>query len=142
MTTASEILSAQQLKAFNDDGYLVLPNLNIKVLLWELNLFKSTFETKEFVQNNPIILNFKQVKKSNILLKKGDILFLTKHYSLRKQKNLKILSKLIYDFIEIEHFSNSIVVLKSLKELSYDRFFLMLDNKSFDIKSFKDYYSV
>ena len=26
MTTSSEILSAKQLQAFNDDGYLVLPN--------------------------------------------------------------------------------------------------------------------
>ena len=120
--------------------YLILPNLKINILLWKLNFFKSAFEMQEFSQNKSLLLNFVQSKRNDFLLKKGDSVLLKKRISLRQQKDLVIINKIFFDFIEIEYFSNHINILKSLKELSYDKFFILLNNKSFNVKFLKDYF--
>lgn len=92
-------------------------------LLCFLLLFDSPFQARQFINNGNLLLNNNKVI-SNIYVKKGDIL---KFVSLGKkslilQNRIDCLffpfNKFFFFFIEIDYYTNTIVVVKSLKDFS------------------------
>jgi ribosomal protein S4 len=119
-------------------NYLVYPEFRIDILLWNLNLFYSSYQARQSINNNEVLVNGKAVK-SNTFLKKGDIIsFLdsgSNNYAFKKiidsySKNEKFLT-----FVEIDYYTKTIILLKSYNELSSEDIFL-LTTEYINVKSF------
>jgi ribosomal protein S4 len=119
-------------------NYLVYPEFRIDILLWNLNLFYSSYQARQSINNNDILVNGKFVK-ANTFLKKGDIIsFIDKGYNnhdFKKivdtcSKNEKFLT-----FVEIDYYTKTIVILKSYNELSSEDMFLLV-TEYINIKNF------
>jgi len=119
---------------------LIKPELKLTILLWRLNFFRTSFDTQNFLKKDKVILNNKLWKNENYVLQKGDTILLPKSFNIRYNKKLKIKSRLFYNYIDIDFFSNTIVILKSFSELSNENFFLELDNKKFDVQDLRSYF--
>jgi len=119
-------------------NYLVYPEFRVDILLWNLNLFYSTFQARQSIQNNEILVNGKSIKV-NTFLKKGDIIsFLNTSssiYDFNKivasySKNEKFLT-----FVEIDFYTKTIILLKSYNELSSEDMLLLITDY-INIKNF------
>lgn len=95
----------------------------LEILLWKLNFFNSIYEAKQAIKNKKILINskFSSIKK---FLKKGDIIVI---------KNLKknlITSNffLFFSFIEVDYYTNTILILKDPNEALKKDFYLLLVN--------------
>lgn len=107
----------------------------LDVLLWRLRFFKSTFEARVFINSNFINVNQKFVK-GNYLLKKGDII--TFSGKLKYFENL-INSKRVFfirSFLEIDFYTNTIIILQSPSEISTSEFSFLI-KKYFDLNKFR-----
>ena len=58
--------------------------------------------------------------------------------NITQKRNKSSLSDIIFSFIEVDYYSNNIVILKDLKDLTTDDFYLLL-NETYNIKKIKDY---
>lgn len=119
-------------------NYLVYPEFRIDILLWNLNLFSSSYHARQAINNNEILVNNRFVK-ANTFLKKGDIISFVdtdfSFYTFKKivdsySKNEKFLT-----FIEIDYYTKTIILLKSYKELSSEDLFLLV-TEYINIKNF------
>ena len=107
----------------------------LDILLWRLRFFKSTFEARTFINNNLINVNQKFVK-GNYILKKGDII--TFSGKLKYFENL-INSKRVFfirSFLEIDFYTNTIIILQSPSEISTSEFSFLI-KKYFDLNKFR-----
>jgi len=133
-----------QKSKLNNDLFLstlVKPEFRIDILLWRLNLVSSCFEARQRLNNKEITVNGKFVR-GNMFLKKGDVI------SFQKQTffNLNLVSilKRIYThqkistFIEVDFYTQTLVVVKDLKELTSDDF-NFFTKEYLDLKKFRDY---
>lgn len=95
----------------------------VDFLLCFLLLFDSPFQARQFINNGNLILNNKKII-SNIYVKKGDILqfvnFEKKELILqdRIDRSFFPFNKFFFFFIEVDYYTNTIVVVKSLKDFS------------------------
>jgi ribosomal protein S4 len=97
----------------------------IDVLLWNLKLFTSTYEAIQNINYGNILVNG-VIVKSNIFLKKGDIITSTKPVNLiSKNFSKKSFSKKFNSMIEIDFYTNSIIIVKDFTETTYLDFTLM-----------------
>jgi ribosomal 50S subunit-recycling heat shock protein len=108
----------------------------IDILLWRLGFFTSCSLIKNILQKNEILLN-SAVLKSLTFLKKGDIIHLPKTKKLIFT-SLNHKSLLFHSFLEIDYYTNTVVILKDLNSLSYKDFFL-LTRSFYNILDLKDY---
>ena len=122
---------------------LIKPEFKIDILLWRLNFFRSSYQARQSVNDGEIFLNSKNAIRSNITLQKGDIITFTPKKSLVNFKTNTILkntyfSKQLSTFVEVDYYTNSIVVLKNFNDLSSDDFRLLIRHY-FNLKKFNDY---
>ena len=107
----------------------------LDLLLWKLKIFSSPYESRQYIKNNVILVNNKSSYEA-YFLKKGDIIKF-KSFSLLNYKN-KILNNKGFDFlqsfIEIDYYTNCIIILKDLNTFSIEDFFLILYNQSINLK--------
>jgi ribosomal protein S4 len=112
---------------------LIKPFFKLDILLWKLCFFNSTFEAKQAFLNNQISINSVKIKKT-LFLSKGDIIklgFLNKKI---RPLNLNFLNS----FIEVDYYTNTIVILKDLEEINVnDTHFFFKEN--IPLKKFLDY---
>ena len=119
-------------------NYLVYPNFRIDILLWNLNFFSSSFQARQVINNNGILLNGRALK-ANVFLTKGDVItfkdtqnegYIYNQIVERFSKTKKILT-----FVEIDYYTKTIVVLKDYKELSLEDLYLLI-TEHLDLKIF------
>lgn len=99
----------------------ILPLFKLDILLWKLAFYNSTYESKQAIKNKNVLVNFEN-KKENYTLVKGDIIQIK---NLNKTLN-KVPLLLLNSFLEIDYYTNTIVILKSPEEFSEKDFFFIL----------------
>ena len=107
------------------------------ILLWRLNVFKSSYQASQFINNNNVLVNG-VISNNCIFLKKGDIITLSNNLlNLEFDNN----DKNIFSFVEIDYYTNNIIVLKDFDQLNFEDFFFFF-NKTINLKKFIDYIKV
>jgi len=121
-------------------NYLVIkPEFKINILLWRLNFFQTPYAAQQSINNKEILLNGKSIK-SNVFLKKGDVLTLpfssfSNLFAFRKTLKNHSLSNFFNTFLEVDHYTKTIVMIKSFNSLNSSDFSL-LNRYFFDLKYF------
>jgi len=118
---------------------LLKPEFRLDILLWRLNFFESSYQARQAINEKKVKVNEKTVA-GNFFLKKGDLISFIdlKNLNITKKRNKSSLSDIVFSFIEVDYYSNNIVILKDLKDLTTDDFHLLL-NETYNIKKIKDY---
>ena len=104
-------------------------------------LFSSSFSARQSINNKQITVNNKFVA-GNFFLKKGDIISFDSDSFLKI--NLSSNFSRIYTqqkyctFVEVDVYSQTLVVVKDLKDLTSDDFNFFI-NEYVDLKKFRDY---
>jgi ribosomal protein S4 len=121
---------------------LLKPEFRLDILLCRLNFFSSSYQAFQIISEKKIMVNDKTVS-GNFSLSKGDIISFKSNYNLKTLNLRKIRSNLsfsdsINSFIEVDYYSNRIIVVKDLKSLSQDDFFISVEEHH-NLKKLKDY---
>jgi ribosomal protein S4 len=121
---------------------LVKPQFRIDILLSNLNLFFTAYQARQSINSGLVLVNKKAIS-SNYFLKKGDIISFKKisvsHFlSLKNFYTFQSKSNYLASFLEIDHYTKTIIILKDYVQLGEEDFSLILSN-SFDLKLLKDY---
>ena len=103
-------------------NFLVKPVYRVDILLSRLHFFYSLYQTRQFIKYGIILINGKKVDISYVL-KKGDVISfnLKKMYKHLKFKEIStnfLNNNAIYSFIELDLYTNSLVILKDIDELT------------------------
>lgn len=106
----------------------------VDILLWKLNFFKSAFAAQQEINNLNILINNKPIQ-SNFFVSKGDIITFKK---ILPQIFLSTQIEFLYSFIEVDYYSNTIVIIKDLTHLSPEDNNLII-RENISIKKFVDY---
>lgn len=114
---------------------LVKNEFRLDLLLWKLYLFESSYSARIAINNNLVLVNNKVVS-GNFNLKKGDIISFKSLPNLKNNFKRLIRYKYLLSFIEIDYYSNTIILLKSYSDLQAEDFFL-LNYKFFDLNQLK-----
>lgn len=108
----------------------------IDTLLWRLNFFNSCFLVKNSIQKKELLLN-NALLNSIVFLKKGDIIQIPKSIKLTFN-GFNSKSILFHSFIEVDYYTNTIVIVKDLSSLNQEDFFL-LTRSVYNVLDLKDY---
>lgn len=103
-------------------NFLVKPIYRVDILLSRLHLFYSLYQTRQFIKYGIILVNGKKVD-SNYILKKGDLISfhlkkVHKHLEFKDISTKFLNNSAIYSFIELDLYTNSLVILKDMNELT------------------------
>lgn len=106
----------------------------LDIFLWRLRIFKTSYQAGLFINHNFVRVNSKIVR-SNYVLNRGDIISFDGKINFFS--NLKRLKKtlLLNSFLEIDYYTNSIVLLSSVKEMTPLNFSLFMKTY-FDLAKF------
>jgi len=122
----------------------VKPLFKVNVLLTKLFFFTSVYDVNRILQNQEILLNGTTLKQPNVFLKKGDLISFKSYSTVCSKtlvKNLKSSSffSSFYNFVEIDQYSKTIIVIKDYNSLSNHDISLIY--KSYlNMKYLKDYF--
>ena len=121
---------------------LLKPEFRLDILLWRLNFFESSYQARQAINEKKVKVNQKRVA-GNFFLSKGEIIsfsdsFNFKNLDINEKINKNTQSDIIFSFVEVDYYSNTIVLIKNLKDLTTDDFHLLL-NETYNIKKIKDY---
>lgn len=115
---------------------ITLPFFRIDILLWKCGLFRSSFEAIQKIEQGVVNINFKTIRNVNFL-KKGDIITFSDS-SFIKYSKFESKIPFLYSLLEIDYYSNTLVILKGNEELVQEDVFTLL-NTSLSINLFKNY---
>jgi len=121
---------------------LIKPEFRIDILLWKLNFFSSSYKARQAINENRVSVNDKHIY-SNYYLLKGDVIsftnkFDTKFLNVAQNRNKNLNTSIILPFVEVDYYSNTVVVVKSLDDLTMDDFYLLI-RSSYNLQLIKDY---
>lgn len=120
---------------------LIKPIFKINILLTKLFFFTSVYEANKVLQNKKVLLNGRSVRQPNVFLKKGDLITFSE-FSFKKLINTLNSSSFFsffYNFVEIDHYSKTIILLKDYDSLSNEDINLIY-KKYLNIKYFINYF--
>jgi ribosomal protein S4 len=108
-------------------SYLVEPLYKLDTLLWYLDYVSSSLEARQSINNSVVLVNNKSVK-SNYSVKKGDtICILTKTSDFNMKSSNYISNNMQLCFLEVDYYSNNIIIVKDLFELTTDDLSLLVE---------------
>lgn len=121
---------------------LIKPEFRLDILLWRLSFFRSCYQASQAISEKKIQVNGKRVK-GNYYVVKGDIITfnLSRPLKVLSVKNVKsnfLFSKKFSTFVEVDYYSNCVVVLKSFDDLSLEDFYILV-KEHYSLKKIKDY---
>lgn len=112
-----------QTRCFSISSVFIRPEFRLDVLLWRLKIFSSVFFAKKAIRNKQVTVNGLN-KNFDFYVVKGDVIKFsqTKTYSLKKYflKYFKLI--FLPSFIELDFYTNTIVVLKSFNHFKINDF--------------------
>jgi hypothetical protein len=110
-------------RCFSISSVFIRPEFRLDILLWRLKIYSSVFFSKRAIRNKKVTVNGLN-KNFDFYLVKGDIIKFSqvKTYNLKKYflKYFKII--FIPSFIELDFYTNTIVVLKSFNNFKISDF--------------------
>jgi len=121
---------------------VIKPYFRIDILLTSMELFQTSFQARQFINEGKVLLNFTTIK-SNVFVQKGDVIsFKTNRsdsflYLPGFTQNTTKFTK-FYSFIEYDLYTKTIVVIKNLNELTEEDISLLLPQAS-DINVLRNY---
>ncbi len=121
---------------------LLKPEFRIDILLWRLSFFRSCYQASQAICEKKIKVNGKCVK-GNYYLRKGDIITFSlfrasKDLAGKKVRFNFLFSKKFSTFVEIDYYSNCVIVLKDFDDLSLEDFYILV-KEYYSLKKVKDY---
>jgi ribosomal protein S4 len=121
---------------------LIRPEFRVDILLWRLSFFRSCYQASQAIYEKKVKVNGKCIK-GNFFLTKGDIITFSssRPLSVLSVKNVKsnfLFSKKFSTFVEVDYYSNCIIVLKSFDDLSLEDFYILV-KEHYSLKKIKDY---
>lgn len=119
----------------------IKPLFKINILLTKLFFFPSVYEANKVLQNKNVLLNGKSIIQPNVFLKKGDLITFSE-FSFKKliyTLNSSAFFSFFYNFVEIDHYSKTLIVLKDYDSLSNEDINLIY-KKYLNLKYFIDYF--
>lgn len=96
-------------------------------LLYRLNFFSSIHESKQNIKNRNICVNKKNTDLQNLILKKGDLIKIKNHVFLKNVLISQIKTSSYLSFLEIDYYTQTIILLKNPMELSIEELPLFLN---------------
>jgi hypothetical protein len=106
--------------------YLIKPQFKINILLYFLNFFSSSHETKEFIKKEKIYINNKKIKGKYFLscnvediVNIGKNIYIKQNF-FKKNNKKKNFYSYISTFTEIDYFSNNLIILQKLKDFNVE----------------------
>jgi ribosomal protein S4 len=123
---------------------LLKPEYRLDILLWRLNFFNSSYQSRQSIANRLVLVNGKFVS-GNLFLKAEDIITFSDVFNLNilnLKKNNKIFSfsKSIPFFVEVDYYTNTIILTKELFNL-YSNEISLFKFSYYDLKKAKDFFS-
>lgn len=120
---------------------LVKAEFRIDVLIWRLGFFVSSYQARQAVNNKLVLVNGKAIV-GNFFLRKGDIITFSSNFninrlSIESNRTLFSFNKIIFTFVEIDYYTNTLIIIKDLHELSLQDICL-LNSDFHDLKKVKD----
>lgn len=111
--------NSANIKNYLLDNFIKL-NFKIDSLLHTLCLSSSLYESRELIRRRLVIVNGFAVKSQNIILKKGDIVFIENIN--RNIRNFSELDKreLKFSFVEIDYYTQSFILLKNKDDITLE----------------------
>jgi ribosomal 50S subunit-recycling heat shock protein len=119
---------------------MVRPLFRIDVLLSRLFLFSSPHHSRQEISNGRVTVNSSRVK-GNYFLKKGDLIEFSNTFDLFEFENISsrfLPNKSLNSFIEIDYYSNVIIIVKDVEELTPTDLILSTQ-EAFNIRKFMNY---
>ena len=121
---------------------LLKPEFRLDILLWHLNFFESSYQARQAINERKVRVNEKSVA-GNFFLSKGDVVTMAncknfKALDLNQKIDKNSVSDIIFPFVEVDYYTNTLIVIKDLKDLTEDDFHLLL-TETYNIKKIKDY---
>lgn len=121
---------------------LLQPEFRLDILLWKLNFFRSSYQASQAISDRKVNVNG-SFRRGAYFLRKGDIIsfnskFRAECLNLKESKSSFFFSKVISTFVEVDYYSNCVVVLKDVKDLSLEDFYLLVKDP-YCLKKIKDY---
>jgi len=113
--------------------FLIKPKFRLDILLYFLNFFSSISMAQQEIIKKKISVN-NTVVFPNYFLKKGDVITFDRKFINSVQINVK---KKVFSFLEIDYYTKTIVIIKSLDELTENDICTM-DTKYFEVKKLFD----
>jgi ribosomal protein S4 len=115
------------------DELLLKLEFRLDLFLWNTKFFSSSYQSSQKIKSGLVSINGIRVY-SNIFLRKGDII----SFDLPNFELKNILNKFSFDsrylpFIEIDYYTNTIIILKSYDEISYSETYL-ISNEYVNVK--------
>ena len=101
----------------------------LDVLLWKIKLFKSTFEARQFIQKGYLLINNKMITCTQKYLIEGDILHL-KNFN-HGLNNFYRKKEIKSSFLEMDYYTNTFIIIKSLDRLSRQDISCIVQDMSF-----------
>lgn len=127
-----------------DDTYLKLlvkPEYKLDILLWRLGFFKSSYQSCQAINEKRVFINNICVKKSTFL-RKGDLVTFSPFYKqdnlvIQKVKTNFLKSQSILTFVEVDYYSNVIIIIKDLNDLGIEDLYLIIKD-NYGLKKLRD----
>ena len=121
---------------------LLKPEFRLDILLWRLNFFSSSYQASQAIAERKITVNGRLVQ-GNFFLSRGDVIFFCSNLKLntlnvKKVKYKTLFSKIVSTFVEVDYYSNCIVVLKNVEDLGKEDLYILVKD-SYSLKKIKDY---
>lgn len=121
---------------------LFKPEYRLDILLWRLSFFNSSYHARQAINNGLVLVNGKKVS-GNLIVKKGYIVSFSNKFNIKtldvlKNSNLFSINKNIISFVEVDYYTNSIIITKNIEDISLEDIYL-LKSTSYDLKKIKDF---
>jgi hypothetical protein len=111
-------LQVQESFCYEKDFYLrnFLKNeYRVDFIIWSLNFFSSIYEARQHIKNGFLVVNNKVTRSDHLIVSRGDVLVILK----KKNKLPQTIKKEFrFSFLEVDYYTQTIVILKDLKYLN------------------------
>lgn len=105
--------------------YCIKQEFNIITCLWRINLFKTLYETKNYINRGLILVNNSVCFNLKKKLCSGDIISFKKDIKINLS-NLRINNEIFLTYLEVDYYSNTIIVIKDFNKLNFKDLSLLL----------------
>lgn len=97
--------------------YFIKPEFRLDTLLWSLYFFESSFEASYRINSGFVFVNGKRAYSTKFL-QKGDIITIKCSSNVTKCLSKYSFHKKILSFVEVDYYTNTVIVIKNYNELS------------------------
>ena len=102
------------------NNVLLKSEFNLAILLFKLNFFSNIYEARKHIECGLVLVNENYVSH-NYFLKKGDLIsFNNLILNFKQIQNNQIRMAIYIPFIEVDFYTNKIVIIKNLNDLSLE----------------------